>query len=593
MLYKLLKQRNPDYDKVLWDEIDLLYEGGYKAMRAAKDYLPMLDGERVQRYDDRVRLVAYVGYMGEIVDFFCASLFESGLDITEAVDADDPDTTGEPAQKEDYWQEFAKNADLQRTPFSMVLRHAVKDALCKRRALVACDFPDPGQIPTTRAEEKKLGADRGYCYNVPLDQLIDWELDDFGRFKWCILYETAVERADPTKVRGRITHTWTVWTLEDVAQGVAEDIQTALNKFQATPATPPPVAPTKGPIKARWAKYGITVSPDFNDWKDDLDIPLIESDTTSFDRIPILQLELPMGLWAGNHLGPMAREHWERRSHLVGAESRNMTAVGYLELGKPSDDGVGVDAIDPTTRAEMKRRFGVEMAVPGKLAFAEPNGHAYEVVDKQIDKLKDEMFRVAHQMAMSADTSRATQQARSGESKQQDKKDVAVVLGALAVFTKDFGVEIYETIAVARSEADVVWTAHGLDKFVDDDRASIVQEAATLEVIADGIPSPTWKKEYKTQQALKLTPNLPPETQDTIRKEIADGVEQHQELDDILLEQDKEAALDTPTPGDQLKAQTEVAKVKAAQPQPAAPAAGGKPAPKQNGKSGSPAQAGK
>lgn len=586
MKHGILNQKHPEYDDVLWSELDTLYEGGYRAMRRAGDFLQRLDGEKENRYRDRLRLVSYIGYMGQIIDFFCASLFQAGVDVTEAVDADDPVTPGKPPIPDDYWQEFSDDADLQRTPFSTVLRNAVRDALLKRRALIMCDFPTADNLPASRAEEKAMGLDRGYIYDVPLEQLIDWDVDDYGCFTWCILYEQTVERSSPGEVRGAVRHTWTVWSMMTPEDAAKEVIQFAQGNNTA-PYRTNVKAKTDASAKARWDKYEVVVPLNFDGFKPDTNIPRVDGDVTTFNRIPLLLLEIPAGLWAGNFLGPMAREHWARRSYLVGAEARNMTAVGYVELATgPGADSAGV-MMEPADKRALHNR-GIDLALPGRVAYAEPQASAYTAVDKQLTDLKDEMFRVAHQMAMSVDNSSSTMR-RSGQSKQQDKKDIATVLGALAGYAKDFAVLIYKTLAQPRGETDVEWTPRGLDQFVDDDRQQLLQEAVQIDLI--NIPSPTFKKEYKAQLALKLTPNLSSATQDVIRNEIIEGVDNEQELDDLLMDNEKEAAQDTPTPGEVHADNTKVAMTAAKNP---APVVAGGPAGKPGAKkpaNGKPASA--
>lgn len=595
MLFKILMQKNPAYDESSWREQDILYEGGIRAMRAARDFIKPLDGEKAQRYEDRIRLVAYIGYVAQVIDFFCAALFSSGLDVTEAADADDEETEGEPAQESDFWRAFAKDADRKGLGFSSVMREAVRCALLKKRALVACDFPDPGVKPTSRLEEKQLGADRGYCYNLDLEKLVDWELDDEGKLDWAILYEKNVERPSPKAERKLETHCWTIWT-----RGTAPDIDpTALRALDEANESGDVTAASnilrtlqkkadagRGD-KARWERYEFTCPIGWNDFRPDLDIPKVDEGETSFLEIPILVLELPAGLWAGNFLGPMAVEHWSRRSALVGAEARNMTATTFVSLGK-DDGGLGADVLDDATKRALRDR-GVDVVVPGTMGVAEPMATAYDVIQRDLKDLKDEIFRVAHQMAMSVDNTAGSMK-RSGESKQQDKKDVDVVLGALAVFVKTFAVRIYGVLAAAMGETDVVWTPRGLDKFVGEDRAELTQEGINLEIISDAIPSPTWQKETKTQFALRWTPNLDPTTQDTIRMEIAAGVDVHQELKDAQLDLEKDQVENTPTPKEQMDAKNEaLAKATsgappAERPPPAPGTANKKAATKTNGK---------
>lgn len=550
MKFSLLKQRSPEYDDVLWRELDVLYEGGYKAMRRAGQYIHPLDGEKPQRYQDRLKLVSYIGYMAQIIDGFVSSLFAADLDITEAVDAADNGTPGKAPPVPEFWLDFSKNADMKSTPFSDVMKCIVREALLKRRAVLAVDLPAPKAQPVSRADEIALGADRAYCFPVEICELVDWAKDDDGCFTWAIVYTERSDRTSPTASRATVTYGWKVWTLGPpngalVAEGEA--------------------------LTAHWQLFELTVPLGWKEWDDELDIPMTGEGKTSFDRIPLMEFELPHGLWAGNFLGPMAREHWSRRSQLVGSEGRNMVAIPFIEAGSTDDDGLGTDAIDPKTQLAMRQKGILTVPNGGTLGFAEPEGKAYAIVDSQLGQLKDEMFRVAHQMAMSTDNSSSTMR-RSGASKQQDKKDMATVLESLSGLVKSFAVQVYECIAQARGERDVVWTARGLDRYVDADRTDLLAEAVALDAIA--IPSQTFKAEYKTRTALALVPNLPAATQDIIRAEIIKGVESEVEMGDIL----RDRLLEEPDQDDTGNADDK----EGAAPPAAKPAskANGKPAPK-------------
>jgi hypothetical protein len=136
--------------------------------------------------------------------------------------------------------------------------------------------------------------------------------------------------------------------------------------------------------------------------------------------------------------------------------------------------------------------------------------------------LKDELFRVVHMMAASVSNIGASL-GRSGDSKEEDRKSTAVVLGALGAHVRDFAKRIYTSISRARGES-VVWVPFGLDKYDCEPRDLLLQEAVQLDQIP--IPSRTFKKEIKTRTALALLPNLQPETADVIKREIEEGVEE-------------------------------------------------------------------
>jgi hypothetical protein len=124
----------------------------------------------------------------------------------------------------------------------------------------------------------------------------------------------------------------------------------------------------------------------------------------------------------------------------------------------------------------------------------------------------------------------ATKQAlaRAAASKAEDRHATEIVLAAYGALVRDFAKRLYDCLSAARGE-DVVWTAHGLDKFELEDRESILREALSLDAIS--IPSPTFHKTYKTKIALALVGNVPPETQDVIREEIEHGVDEQGLLD--------------------------------------------------------------
>jgi hypothetical protein len=501
--YGTLRQRNPAYCAERWEELGDLYVGGYALVDKASRYMPKFVGESRERYRERLSAASYLAYMGQIADYFVANLFGQELTLTQAADANDPTTPGAPASDDGFWSAFAHDADLRGTPFVKVLRQVLTTALIKGKGLVVVDLPTPTEAAESLADEEASGATRGYAFEAAPEELIDWEPDDRGGFAWAILNRQIVRRASPEASRDRVVEEFKVWTLSGD--------RAAWELFRTAPYRPnqPP--------------------------KDDDEVPRAADGTTTFKQIPILELSVPAGLWVGNKLGVLAREHFQRRSALNAAENKSLFAIPYVKLGpEVTAPGAAMPAEvqqnpsrgrDP--RGEFNRRGYVVLGKDDGIGFAEPAGTAYELVDKQLEKLVDEMFRVVHQMASSVS---ATKQAlaRSGASKGEDRRATEVVLGAYGALVRDFAKRIYDCLSAARGET-VVWTTHGLDKFELEDRDGILKEALSLDAIA--IPSPTFKKSYKTKIALALVGNVPPETQDVIREEIERGVEQEAELD--------------------------------------------------------------
>ncbi len=491
----------------VWSELSELYKGGYALAANAQRFLPRLVGEHDARYADRLKAAAYINYLGQIVDYFVSALFAHDLNVTEAGDASDTGTvgsTGDPV----FWSCFAANADRRGGAINDVLKTAFRTALLKQRAYVGCDLPRPDAVapPVSALDEEQLGLTRGYVYEIPVEQVINWKRDDeTGVFQWCVLRRSEHAAESPFRARGNVVETFKVWT-RDAASVV------------------------------RWDVYAIEYEPS-KPPKPEAIVSWVRGDETSFRSIPIHALELSDAFWVGNKVGPLAKEHYQRRSTLVSSENKNLCAIPVYKAGPevPSVGGsISLNSEDPerghdfTTRAEA--RGYVVTGAQDEIYYAEPSGTCYELVDKQISALKDEMFRVVHQMAASVSNNRSAL-GRSGLSKQQDRAAEAIVLGEFGSIVRGYAKQLYECVAEMRGES-IVWVTSGLDEYDAQDRESLVTEAAQMDLVS--IPSRTFKIEYKTSIAGKLLPTLNPQTKKVIRDEIEAGVENEQEMSSLL-----------------------------------------------------------
>lgn len=520
LTYGRLRQRNPQYDDKLMQELHDLHAGGYTVQSRAKSYLFPLCNEHEKRYDERCSATSFVGYFGQIVEQFASDLFAQPLSIMAAADSDNPNTPGE-SPDDDFYSQFESDVDLRGTKFVDMMRDVMTTAMVQRCAFVCIDAPEKkGPLPQTRAEED-ADETRIYAYEMSPRHVVDWREDDRGGFVWLIINKQEQDRITPLDVRDAVRETFTVWTMSD--QGFAE-----------------------------WARYAITYPANKKPEEQDL-VPLEDEGTTTFRRIPVIRLRLPKGLWVGNKVGPPQKEHWQRRSALIGAQNRSMMAIPYVkrgpEIGAPggampsATQEVEDRGRDPA-RAFNREGF-VELGADDALDYAEPKGHCYELVAKQLDELKDEIFRVAHQMAASVRPS-AGSLGRSAASKQQDGKATALVLRALGQEARQMALTIYRTISDALAQKDVIWTANGLDNYEVIDRESVLEEAISLEQVP--IPSETFKITYFTQVAEKLVTGVDPQTLDQIRKEIKEGVKSMHELSEIKLDAAKDEILNPEPP---------------------------------------------
>jgi len=509
--YDILCQTNPTYDRETLEEIEDLYVGGYRMQRNAKRYLLKMPNEPDQVFDVRSKVASYVAYFGAIVDSFASSLFGQPLSVDAAADAKDPTTPGEPPDKV-YYPKFATNCDGRGKSFIELMKVVMTTALKKRYALIMVDAPsEPAGAPPpmNRAEEEQRGARDLYAYEIPVEQMIDWEKNEKGELQFAVLRKSEQRRAGPRTKREVIHESFTIWEIGD-------------DGF------------------ARWERYEIAYKPSDKPRPETM-VPRVAEGSTNFRRIPIHCLELPEGLWIGNKIGTQAKEHYQRRTSLVTAEYRSLVAIPVARLG-PEFGGPGGAVPSEVQQnpargrnpvASFEQRGFVCIGSGDSIEYAEPSGHCYELVGKELGELKDEMYRVSHQMAQSLPPT-PTALGRSGLSKQKDEDETNRVLRALGGIARTCAGAIYETISKARDE-DVVWVVAGLDSYDIDDRQEVVAESLQLDAIQ--IPSKTFRKEMKRAAAERLVGKyVNSQTMATIRDEIDQGVDDEEDLRQLKTE---------------------------------------------------------
>ncbi len=518
MKYGTLKQTNPEYRIDLWRKLDDLYVGGFQILERAAHYIQRQVDEPAERYSERLEQAEYTNYLGMVVDSYAANLF-----------AQEPVVAAAENEKLDaFWEDFGHDANLKGDDVSRVLRQVFTTAILKQRSFVACDFPATGVVASSRAEEDALGATRGYAFELPPEELIDWDYSNvvrrtvplksgaqveysYGLLAWAILRREVCRRETPTADRDTFVEEFRVWEL--TAEG-----------------------------RAKWTLYRTPPRKRAdNPPNSEEDIREVGSGVTSFRQIPIVELCVPPGLWVGNKLGPLALALFRRRSALLASENRSLFPIPVFKHG-PEVSAVGealppdiqqnpMRGRDPLGTAQKLGALGI--GFQDSFDFVEPKGTAHELVDKQLGDAVDEFFRVAHMMASSiSSTSQAL--GRSGASKEQDYRAMGIVLEAYGAIVRDAAIRMHDVIAEARGE-DIDWKVSGLDKFDVVDRAIVLEEAKTLALVT--IPSTTFRAHWQTKVALALLGNTTPEMQAKIQDEIEDGVAAEEQMRVLMLEQ--------------------------------------------------------
>lgn len=497
-----LDATHPTYAAPLWGKYDALYRGGEAFREAIEEFLPKNPQEPGDVYTSRKAESHYCGYVGPIIDFFAAMLMASPLVVRakdrQRLDATGPDT---PDFVTDSWYaKWHQDVDGAGTELTDFLRGRFTSACIKGRSWWLVECPDDGgDAAASRAEWEKRGL--GDAFVTPLDneQVTDWEVDERGELDWAIVHTYETRRPAIESTRSRVRETWRAydrthvraWAIEyDTSKGeqrpkVAVALPPKLHGFRRVPLVRLGFAGTAGVrvrVGSRWLKLSSSA------------------------------LE---GLWLMQRLADAQIAHFRTSSALDWNIKRTCYAMPVFRIAsedKPPTMGAG---------------YYIQIGTDEEATWIAPPTEHLATVGARISTLKDEIYRVANQMAQGVDNNAAAV-GRSGDSKLADAQSTEVLLSVYGAIVRDAAEQTYELLSDVRGDSDrVAWSVEGLDSFSLVD-ANALAAAAVAASNMDG-DSKTLRRELSCRLADALLPGIEQGTRDTIRREISESFEQTDE----------------------------------------------------------------
>ncbi len=454
--YKYLSRTNDGYDCEFWKECRALYAGGKKLL-ADKEIMARLFPKHAAEDDDvyreRLRRAYYSPYAGEIIDSIVASLLAEPLTMQA-----DPEP---PPYYAEFFEDLSK-AGGRKQSLNQLLREQVLNSLITGSAWTLVDMPPPGEYKSEK-EQAEAGALDAYACAIDPECVVDWETDDTGALLWALVKYETKKRSGITEDRNLVTETFMYYTRE------------------------------------AWAKYEITYKEDEKP-KDGTEVPKVGEGAHTFGEVPLIHMEIPDGLYAMGKIHSIAVAHFNKRNALSWAEYKTLFPVPVASLGA-SDPLNSIS--DDDARAHQKHGPGYMrvLAEKDRLEYFSPDAAPFAHASADLDKLRDEMHRVLHAMAMSVDNSGAALQ-RSADSKAIDAAMTAVVLRALGSYLREHAQEIYRLTGLGRKDGEIKWKPVGLEEYDDTTSGALIEQAMTLEAVR--IPSKTFQVHYKFDIAKRL-----------------------------------------------------------------------------------------
>ncbi len=359
------------------------------------------------------------------------------------------------------------------------MRDRFVDALVSRRAYWRVEFPDKAAetdaaVIDSRADYEATGVGVACLVPVPTANIVHWKRDEKGAFVWVVEYTKAEELAEFDADAAQTTETWTLWRAD-------------------------------GEHKRWQTTYAADKLPKLT-----TDIPEIDAPYDPTGTIPIVELELPVELWVLNLLADAQLELFRKRNALSFAMDRTcyamavLTAKGNKPIGK------------------MGAGRWLRLQPEETLSWPSPPSTPFDVIGAYCATLKDELHRVASQMAQGVDNNAAAI-GRSAESKATDNSATEIVLEAFGSYVREAIEQTFDLIALGRQEPDGFDVdVQGCDHYHVADLDTLTENAVAGELLK--IPSVTLKTEVFKRIARGFLPGADEKTLTAIDGEITTGV---------------------------------------------------------------------
>lgn len=470
-----LNQRHDSIDVERREDLRALYEGGQCFEKRINRFLLQRPAETDGRYSLRRREAHYENYLGTIIDYFTAMLF------TSRPAAKAKSESGEPVEDPGaFYEDFRQNCDGNGQDLDAFMKARLTEAMTVKCSWFAVVAPD-GAAEDIRDRKTYEARKLGDCWvrDLPCDSVLDWETDDFGALEWVVVHSAFAKRTALAGGRKSITERWEHF------------------------------------LPDRTDVYELTYDSDKKPDPVSTDVPLVSDTAHRFGQVPVICLELPTALHAAERIASPALGHFR----MSNAQTWSMTATCYAMLVNKVRDP------EAFNDAQKKSGAGYERTIytDEDIGWVAPEASHFSALDVQIKAFKDEIFRLAHQMALGVENNAAAV-GRTAESKVEDSKSTRIILLAYAKVVKECIERLYDMLERVRGDS-YEWSIEGLDEYAGIGLGGMLDIFAKLQTVG-GIPSRTLLVEARKKWADELFPDLDETIKATVNKEIEESTKE-------------------------------------------------------------------
>jgi hypothetical protein len=449
---------HPEYraNRNVWKKYSDLYAGGHQFQNSAADYLVRRNREPNEVYVERLDRVFYENYIGSIIDWFAATLMRR----EPLLQFDCPNEKGG-----EFFNTFIQNCDLKGTSLSEFFRRRLADTLVYGKSFFAIDFPRLPVQATNRAQEDALGKSRAYLTEYTPQELINWATDEMGTFEWVVLRTSQLVPSDSETGDWERQSRWIYYDRE---------------RYQVYRESPGETTPGQKPVLVDEGLHALA----------------------SRNRVPLCELRVSDGLWLMNKAAMLQLEHFNKSNALAWALTMGLFASPVVYTDRDFKQLIG-------------ESYYIQLGAKDRFGWTEPEGHVFEIAAANLNRLKEEIYRVCYQMNQAGGNQLSTVQ--SGISKQRDFGVTQEILKTYGDLVKDSIRSVLETISFARQDTLQIQVS-GLDEFDIGEFSTELDDAKKL--LNLGIQSETFQQQLFKRVALKYLCDVPQEVKNQISSEI-------------------------------------------------------------------------
>jgi hypothetical protein len=453
-----INREHPEYaaKKKMWKKYRHLYRGGEEILEQASEYLVRRTKELNEVYEERLSRVFYENYIGSIIDWYAATLLRREPVLV---------VEGANESGKQFFNAFAEDCDLKGTSLADFFRQQLVNTLIFGKTYVALDFPRFSQPAPNRAEEDATGRSRAFLVEYTPDEVINWSHGSDGNLEWMVIRTSCLRQEKVTDSGWKRETRWIYYDRENFR--IYSRVEDA-----------------EGKIAIRLIDEG-------------------SHGLAAQQRVPVFQLKVTDGLWLMNKAALLQIEHFNKSNALSWALTMGLFATPVVYSDREWNQIVG-------------ESYYIQLGPQDKFGWTEPEGHVFQIAADNLERLKDEIYRVCYLMAQ-ASGPQSPSVAQSGLSKQRDFSITQEVLRAYGDAIKETIKQALRAIESARQDGLSI-DVSGLDEFDIGDFGNELDDAQKL--LGLGIGSETLKKQLFKKLALKYFCDAKQEIKTQISSEI-------------------------------------------------------------------------